>query len=158
MLWENLSIAISMVVVCVTLQATGIYVLGNLLNSDRAKPWREGRPHRQGATLIFAVFGLLLLHSMEIWAYAFLYAGLGEFKDIETALYFSATTFTTLGYGDLTLDAGRRLIAGTEGLIGLILIGWSTAVLVALNTRMAEVQYPGRRKRSGEAPQARNTP
>jgi hypothetical protein len=131
---------------------------GSLLESDRAKPWRDGRPHRQGVTLIFVVIGLLVLHSMEIWAYAFLYAGLGEFEDIETALYFSATTFTTLGYGDVTLDAGRRLIAGSEGLIGLILIGWSTAVLVAVTTRMGEASYPGRRKKSGEAPQPRNSP
>jgi hypothetical protein len=158
MLWENLAISVAMVIVCVAIQGAGIYVLTHLLESDRAKPWREGRPHRQGATLIFTIFGLLVLHSIEIWAYAFLYAGLGEFQTIETALYFSVTTFTTLGFGDVTLDVGRRLIAGSQGLIGLILIGWSTAILVSLTTRMNDVHYPGRQNRSGEAPQARNSP
>ncbi|NJM92635.1 MAG: two pore domain potassium channel family protein [Rhodospirillaceae bacterium] len=108
--------------------------------------------------LILTVFGLLALHSVEIWSYAFLYAGLGEFETLETSLYFSAATFTTLGFGDVTLDVGRRLIAGTEALIGLILIGWSTAILVSLTTRMNDVRYPGRRSGPGEASQPRNSP
>jgi hypothetical protein len=158
MLWENLAISVAMIVLCVAIHGSGVYGLTHVLESDRAKPWREGRPHRQGVTVILTIFGLLALHSIEIWAYAFLYEVVAEFDTLETSLYFSATTFTTLGFGDVTLDPGRRLIAGTEGLIGLILIGWSTAILVSLTTRMNDVRFPGRRSRSGEAPQGRNSP
>lgn len=149
MLWENLAISVAMIVLCVAIQGAGAYALTHMLESDRARPWREGRPHRQGVMLILTIFGLLALHSSEIWAYALLYSALGEFDTLETSLYFSATTFTTLGYGDVTLDPGRRLIAGTQGLIGLILIGWSTAILVSLTTRMNDVRYPARRNRPG---------
>jgi len=42
-------------------------------------------------------------------------------------LYFSAETYTSLGFGDLTPVGPVRLLAGTEALNGLLLIGWSAS-------------------------------
>jgi hypothetical protein len=39
--------------------------------------------------------------------------------------YFSAETFTSLGYGDIRPSGPLRLLAGAEALNGLLLIGWS---------------------------------
>lgn len=47
--------------------------------------------------------------------------------DFESALYFSATSFTTLGYGDVVLDPKWRLFGAIERANGLLLFGWSTA-------------------------------
>ena len=56
--------------------------------------------------------------------------------DFEAAIYFSFVTFTTLGYGDLTLSDGWRLLSGIEALNGILLDGWSTAVLFAVVQRI----------------------
>ena len=56
----------------------------------------------------------------------------GELADLETAVYFSFVTFTTLGYGDITLSDGWRLLSGIQALNGILLVGWSTALMFAV--------------------------
>ncbi len=46
---------------------------------------------------------------------------------LETCLYFSAETYTSLGFGDITPVGPIRLLAGAEALNGLLLIGWSAS-------------------------------
>jgi hypothetical protein len=41
--------------------------------------------------------------------------------------YFSATTYSTLGVGDLFPTGAIRLVAGIEALTGFVLIGWSAS-------------------------------
>ena len=57
---------------------------------------------------------------------------LGEFDSLEPALYFSTVTFTTLGYGDITLTEGWRLLSAFEAANGIILFGVSTAFVFAM--------------------------
>lgn len=159
MLFQNLSISAGMILLCVLCHSAGIWALTHVHGSERAKYLREGQAHERTFTVVLMVFGLLALHAVEILAYAMLYSSLGQFpRDFETALYFSATTFTTLGYGDVIPAPDHRLLAGIEGVMGLILIGWSTAILVSITTRMDEVAIKGRSKGRAEAPQSRNSP
>lgn len=147
MLFQNLSISAGMIILCVLCHSAGIWGLTHMHGSDQARPWREGQVHERTFTVVLMVFGLLALHALEIVAYAVLYSSLGQFpRDFETALYFSASTFTTLGYGDVVPAPDHRLLAGIEGVMGLILIGWSTAILVSVTTRMDEVDIQGRGK------------
>ena len=44
-------------------------------------------------------------------------------------MYFSAETYTSLGFGDVTPDGPVRLLVGAETLNGLLLIGWSASFL-----------------------------
>ena len=44
-------------------------------------------------------------------------------------MYFSAETYTSLGFADVTPDGSVRLLVGTEALNGLLLIGWSASIL-----------------------------
>lgn len=82
---------------------------------------------------------LLALHTLEIivWAYAYLLLlPPGELGSFEEAVYFSFVTFTTLGYGDITLIQNWRLLSGIEALNGIMLVGWTTAMLFAVVQRM----------------------
>ena len=40
-------------------------------------------------------------------------------------------TFTTLGYGDIVLDENWRLLASFEAATGIIMFGWTTAIVLA---------------------------
>jgi hypothetical protein len=46
---------------------------------------------------------------------------------LASCMYFSAETYTSLGFGDLTPTGPIRLLAGVEALNGLLLIGWSAS-------------------------------
>lgn len=63
-----------------------------------------------------------------LWALS--YWGYGVFEKFETALYFSMVTFATLGYGDIVLDEQYRLWSGIEAANGVLMFGWSTAIIV----------------------------
>jgi len=89
--------------------------------------------------LIKTVLILIALHAIEIMLWAGSYIILlpdGELASFEEAVYFSLVTFTTLGYGDITLSEGWRLLSGIEALNGVLLLGWTTAMLFAVVQRM----------------------
>jgi ABC-type maltose transport system permease subunit len=83
--------------------------------------------------VVVALFGVI---SVEIWIWAGMYLWLGVLDDFETALYFSTVTFSTIGYGDIVPSQDWRILAALEGINGFLLIGWSTAYLVAAGTRV----------------------
>ena len=58
----------------------------------------------QGAAIVFVVLGLVAILTIEIWLYGVVYLSLGALPDFESALYFSTTSFTTIGYGDVVLE------------------------------------------------------
>ena len=83
--------------------------------------------------LLFAgVLGIVIVHALEIWLYALLYVQLQAVSQLEQALYFSIVTYSTLGYGDVLLPHEWRILGATEGPVGVIMLGWSTAFLISL--------------------------
>lgn len=68
---------------------------------------------------------------VEMGAWGGLYVQLGAFAEVEPALYFSSVTYTSLGYGDVVLDESLRLLGSVEALGGIIMSGWSTALVIA---------------------------
>ena len=88
--------------------------------------------------LIGTIVVLTILHTLQIivWALAYLYLLPENVLDsFEEATYFSFVTFTTLGYGDITLAGAWRILSGMEALNGVLLLGWSTALLFTVVQR-----------------------
>jgi len=83
------------------------------------------------ATLRLAAFVLWLFLATitEVWVWATLYIALGAIGSLEQAVYFSTVTFTTLGFGDIILDERWRLLSSFEAANGLLMFGWSTALV-----------------------------
>ena len=87
------------------------------------------------AILIKTVLIVFVLHTIEILVWAGAYEVLlprGELGSFEQAVYFSFVTFTTLGYGDITLSEGWRVLSGIEALNGILLVGWTTAMIFSV--------------------------
>ena len=130
-----------MAVGTVIIHMLGLMVLMGFMRarSDHLHPSRS--PFRQSVFILMVVLGLFLIHAIEMLAYAALYYGLGEFPTFEEALYFSVSTFTTLGMGDIYIESQWRLVAAIEGFNGFLLIGWSTAFLVTVIGRLRAIEF-----------------
>ena len=87
-----------------------------------------------GVRRLLTLLGMVLLIAVallvDILLWALLYRHLGLFAGLEPSLYFSGITFTTVGYGDLTLPYCWRLLSVAEAVNGVLMAGWSTAQLV----------------------------
>lgn len=88
--------------------------------------------------VLVGVYSLMLLHIAEIWLFGLvLYLlttlpGAGGIAGVAhpallDAIYLSATSYTTLGFGDVVPVGPLRFLIGTESLAGLLLIGWSAS-------------------------------
>lgn len=84
--------------------------------------------------IVYTTIFLIVLHLFQaaLWAGSYLFIPEIEFETFEKSFYFSLVTFTTLGYGDITIASESRILAGFEAINGIILLGWSTAFMFAV--------------------------
>jgi len=96
--------------------------------------------------IVLGVFAALTAHAIEVWIFAFSYywmdnaPGWGELRgNLEghflDYVYFSFSTYTTLGTGDIEPIGRLRYLTGLESLTGLVLITWSASFLYLQMTR-----------------------
>ena len=88
-------------------------------------------PRLAGALCVLSLW-LLMSMSVTVWIWALYLLWSGALGDLETAVYFSLVSFTTLGFGDIVLDRPHRLLSGMLAANGLVLFGLTTAVLIDL--------------------------
>lgn len=124
-----------LVAITVVIHALGTTMLVRHLAArflDKDGNWVSRSVH---AALTSAAVSLVFLHTVEIIIWAIVYKALvpvGQLADFEAAVYFSFVTFTTLGYGDITLSEVYRLLSGIQALNGILLVGWSTALMFSI--------------------------
>jgi voltage-gated potassium channel len=85
--------------------------------------------------LSFTALLLMLLHFLEILIWAAAYLAIPEIRQLanfEEAIYFSMVTYATVGYGDIVLEPQWRIMSGFEAMSGILLFGWSTAMLFSI--------------------------
>ena len=127
---------IALVMLTVIIHALG--TLGLIRHLGRRFTDDQGRilAHKALSAVIWMMVGLLVFHTLEIvlWALSYRFFLPGDVLTTwEKAVYFSFVTYTTLGYGDISLHVPWwRLLSGIEALSGVLLLGWSTALLFAL--------------------------
>ena len=94
----------------------------------------KARPLILGLTAV----SLAVKHYLDILLWATVYWGVpghDDFNSFEVAVYFSSVTYTSLGFGDVVLTNQWRLLCGIEAMNGILLFGWSTAMLFVLVQR-----------------------
>lgn len=90
--------------------------------------------------VVIGVFGTICAHIIEIWLFGFAFyfmIAAGGFGTLEgnfdgnllDCVYFSFTSYTTLGYGDIVPRGDLRFLAGLEAITGLSLITWSASFM-----------------------------
>jgi hypothetical protein len=131
----NLTLGTIVITLTVIIHTVGLVLLARWMGW--IVHWFRLHQHSLGKTIaiVTTVLGLFLVHTVEVWVWAGAYVAMGVVDSLESAVYFSTVTFSTLGYGDITPTANWRVFAALEAMNGFILIGWSIAYLVAASTR-----------------------
>lgn len=127
-------------VVLVTAASVALAVLVHYEGLARLNRWLVRVHAQRRRKVLVGVYGVILLHVVEIWLFGLalwlllLMPHTGSLDTVAPvtfldAVYLSAETFTTVGYGDLAPLGAIRFLAGTEALTGFILITWSASFL-----------------------------
>ncbi len=129
-LLAQFAVSTVMVVLCVIIHGCGLFGLNRALRSEAALERIEHITPFSPRGAVFtlgAVIAMLALHGLEIWLFAFTYLGLGAITTLEPALYFSTISYSTVGYSDVHIAEQWRLLGAFESILGIFLLGWSTA-------------------------------
>jgi hypothetical protein len=124
-------INLTLVATTVLIHYETLYYLAKRLPSLHTKPRFR---------VLGGLYVIILAHIVEIWLFALGYyfmvhvGGFGELSGNVTHglldnCYFSFTTYTTLGYGDIQPSGYLRFLAGLESLTGLLMITWSASFM-----------------------------
>lgn len=134
----NLAIGAVMMMVTTAVHAWGMIMALNIVQSQG---WRWARRlHRFHVYRVGVVVLMMFLVSLvEVMIWASAYLALNAIEGLEKALYFSMVTFTTLGYGDIVLHDHWRLLSSFEAANGIIMFGWTTAIVIAAVQRIYHV-------------------
>ncbi len=86
--------------------------------------------------LVRVAWALLALHLAEIAVWALFYWWQRCLPDLESSVYFSGVTYSTVGYGDLVLSHDWRLLGPVEALTGILMCGLSTGFFFVIVSKV----------------------
>lgn len=118
----------------------------------RMHPWLLRPPQRPKLVILLVGVGLWVLAvvTIGVWIWALAYLALGALPDLETSVYFSLVAFTTVGFGDVVLPKGWRILGSLESANGFLSFGLLTALLVEALRQVRLSQLETLRRKSGD--------
>ena len=147
-----LNVFIGLVVIGITIIIQGYgtkFWVHHLKNNYIDKPLL-GFKHRTVRLLVYTALFLLSLNFLEaiIWGFTYyLHPGITEFESLEKAIYFSLVTFTTLGFGEITISSSNRILSGIEAMNGVLLLGWTTAMMFSVLQFVMQKTFKAKNKK-----------
>ena len=129
----------NLIVVLGTMLAVGASVLVHYEGLNLLSQWlAKRRAHHPRRKVLYGIFGVLSLHITEIWIFGLtlwvllMFTNTGSVAgsvsgSLLDAVYLSANTYTTVGFGDLAPVGPIRFVGGSMALTGLVLITWSAS-------------------------------
>lgn len=153
--WHQIMFGFLLLLFLLVSVCVAVHGLGMVFGLRWVKSKRPTDHHHFGLAAMFwilvrVVYGLLLLHLVQITVWALCYMWAKCLPDFATAFYYSATSYSTVGYGDVVPDGHWRIMGAVEAVTGVLMFGWSTGVLFSVvNHLMAK--YHDHRPGKGEA-------
>ena len=129
--------AVVLVTLTLTLQCAGMAALIAWGRTDLASDVHRLGPFRSAVLMVRFITAFIFLHIFEILLWAGFYRW-RCFSLSEPAIYFSASSYATVGYGDVALPQVWRTLGPVESIIGVLMCGLSASFLFAVVSRLVE--------------------
>jgi len=136
-LLQQAGAAVLLVLLTLCLQCAGVAALITWLRRVAARGLHDLRMFHSAALVMQATVAVIVLHGIVILLWASCYRGL-SLPSWESAFYFSASSYTTVGYGDVVLPLKWRLLGPLESMVGMLMSGISVGLLFAVITHLVE--------------------
>jgi len=136
-LFQQAVAAILLVLLTLFLQCVGVATLITWLRRVAARGLHDLRMFHSAALVMQTTIAVIVLHGVVILLWASCYRELC-FPSWESAFYFSASSYTTVGYGDVILPLKWRLLGPLESMVGMLMSGISVGLLFAVITHLVE--------------------
>jgi len=112
---------------------------------------RSAHPRVRLVMVMMATVAVLMIaHLIEIGIWALVYTVLEVTPNQSDALYFALVNYTTLGYGDIVPVEYWRLLGPVTAMNGVLLFGWSTAVIFHVLSVVGPINLQDASERNGE--------
>ncbi len=132
----NILIGCMLITVTTFIHATGMVLALGAFRAVHVERWVMKNQLTQAGTVSLLVLLMFFLTFIESSIWALVYYKMGALPNLNDAIYFSAVTYTTLGYGDLVLEGQWRHFSGFEAANGTIMFGWTTALIFTVVQRI----------------------
>jgi voltage-gated potassium channel len=137
MLFDQIATAVLLLSLTLCLQCAGVTMLIEWLKRVLTRSTQKHGPVYSATLVVKSMIAIVVLHGMVILLWAGFYRT-RCFPSWELAFYFSASSYATVGYGDVILPSMWRLLGPLESMTGVLMCGVSVCVLFALVTRLVE--------------------
>lgn len=127
--------AVLLVTLTLCLQYAGLAALIGWLKRALAGEVYKLGAFQAAALVIRSTIAVIALHGLQILLWATWYRAIC-LPSWESAFYFSSTSYSTVGYGDVVLPSEWRLLGPLEGIIGVLMCGITVGLLFAVVTRL----------------------
>ena len=133
--FPEIATAVLLVILTLWLQCIGLAALLHWVRRAVVGDLHRLGPFRSATLVVRLTAAVITLHGVLILFWASCYRRLC-FSSWESALYFSASSYATVGYGDIILPTNWRMLGPLESIIGVLMCGISVSVLFATVTRL----------------------
>ena len=134
---NQIGAAVLLVSLTVLLQVSGVTALIEWLKRVLTRNVDKHGPAYSATLVVKSTVAIVLLHGLAVLLWAGFY-WLRCFPSWEASFYFSASSYSTVGYGDVVLPSAWRLLGPLESFTGVLMCGISVSVLFALVTRLLD--------------------
>jgi hypothetical protein len=140
-LFQQAAACALLLILTLWLQCAGVAALIEWLKRIMARDIYAFGSIRAAALVVQTTVAMIVLHSLVILLWAGFYRW-RCFPSWQLAFYFSGSTYSTVGYGDVLLSSKWRLLGPLESMTGVLMCGVSVSILFAVVTRLVDAQDP----------------
>jgi len=136
-LFRQLGVSVLLLSLTLSLLVAGVTALIEWLKRVLTRDSHKHGPRYSAALVVKSTIAIVIMHGLVILLWASFYRSCC-FPSWELAFYFSASSYSTVGYGDLVLPSHWRLLGPLEGVTGVLMCGITVSVLFALVSRLLD--------------------